>query len=93
MKYDKILVKMEDKKECKLLKESFKKRYKVALYTPEDKQIKPNEDGMFETSIDIKEIVIETLMSFNMCDTINILINKYRVFDIESKFLYVLDQT
>lgn len=45
MKYDKILVKIEDKKECKLLKESIKNRYKVALHMSEDKEAKLNENG------------------------------------------------
>ena len=53
MKYDEILVKIEDKKECKLLKESLKNRYKVALYTSEDKETKLNENGMFETDVDV----------------------------------------
>ena len=32
MKYDKMLVEIEDKKECNILKELLKDRYKVALY-------------------------------------------------------------
>lgn len=53
MKYDKILMKIEDKKECNLLKESLKNRYKVALYTSEDKETKLNENCMFETDLDV----------------------------------------
>ena len=45
-------MKIEDKKECNLLKESLKNRYKVALYTSEDKETKLNENCMFETDVD-----------------------------------------
>ncbi|KAK8900271.1 hypothetical protein M9Y10_002594 [Tritrichomonas musculus] len=40
MNYDKVLVKIEDKKQCKLLRDCLKDRYKVALYTADDKEIK-----------------------------------------------------
>ena len=53
MYYDKILVKIEDKKECKKLRELLKDKYKVALYTGDDKEVKLNEDGLFETNVDV----------------------------------------
>ena len=53
MYYDKILVKIEDKKECKKLRELLKDKYKVALYTGDDKEVKLNEDGLFETDVDV----------------------------------------
>ena len=40
MKYDKVLVKIEDTKECKILKELLKDRCKVALYTGDEKEAK-----------------------------------------------------
>ena len=48
MKYDKVLVKIEDKKECKILKKLLNIRYKVALYTGNEKEVKLKKDGMFE---------------------------------------------
>ena len=53
MKYDKALVKIEDKKECKILKEFLKDRYKVALYTGDEKEVKLNKDDMFEEDVDV----------------------------------------
>ncbi len=53
MKYDKVLVKIEDKKQCKLLKEMLKYRYKVALYTGDNKEVKLNEDGLFDEDVDV----------------------------------------
>ena len=53
MNYDKVLVKIEDKKECKILKELLKDRYKVALYTDDTKEIKLNEDGLFDEDVDV----------------------------------------
>ena len=40
MKYDKMLVEIEDKKECNILKELLKDRYKVALYAGNTKEVK-----------------------------------------------------
>ena len=40
MKYDKVLVKIEDKKERKILKELLKDRYKVALYIGDEKGLR-----------------------------------------------------
>ena len=53
MNYDKVLVKIEDKKQCTILKELLKDRYKVALYTGDTKEIKLNEDGLFDEDVDI----------------------------------------
>ena len=53
MKYDKALVKIEDKKECMILKEFLKDRYKVALYTGDEKEVKLNKDDMFEEDVDV----------------------------------------
>ena len=53
MNYDKVLVKIEDKKECKRLKNCLKDRYKVALYTGDSKEVKLNEDGIFEEDVDV----------------------------------------
>ena len=53
MNYDKVLVKIEDKKECKILKKLLKDRYKVALYTDDTKEIKLNEDGLFDEDVDM----------------------------------------
>ena len=53
MNYDKVLVKIEDKKECKILKKLLKDRYKVALYTADDKEIVLNEDGLFDKNVDV----------------------------------------
>ena len=49
MYYDKILVKIEDKKECKILKD----RFKVALYTADDKEVKVNWDRLFDADADV----------------------------------------
>ena len=46
-------MKYEDKKECKILKELLKERYKVALYTGDDKEVKLNEDGLFDEDVDV----------------------------------------
>ena len=48
MNYDKILVKIEDKKQCKLLKD----RYKIDLYTANDKEVKLT-NGLFDTNFDV----------------------------------------
>ena len=48
MNYDKVLVKIEDQNECKVLRDFLKDRYKVALYTDDDKEIVLNEDGLFD---------------------------------------------
>ncbi|KAK8848183.1 hypothetical protein M9Y10_019239 [Tritrichomonas musculus] len=53
MDYDKVFVKIEDKKECKKLKNCLKDRYKVALYTGDSKEVKLNEDGIFEEDVDV----------------------------------------
>ena len=53
MNYDKVLVKIENKKECDRLKNYLKDRYKVALYTGENKEIKLNEAGLFEEYVDV----------------------------------------
>ena len=53
MNYDKVLVKIEDKKEHNILKELLKDRYKVALYTGDTKEVKLNEDGMFDEDVDV----------------------------------------
>ena len=53
MKYDKVLLKIEDKKECKILKDLLKDRYKVALYTGDEKEVKLNKDGLFEEDVDV----------------------------------------
>ena len=37
MNYNKVLVKIKDKKECKILKEQLKDRLKTTLYTVIDK--------------------------------------------------------
>lgn len=39
---NKILVKIEDKKEYKILRDCLKDRYKVASYTGDDKEVKLN---------------------------------------------------
>ena len=52
MNYDKILLKIEDKKECKIMKELLKDKYKVALYTGDIKEVKLNEDSLFEEDVD-----------------------------------------
>ena len=53
MKYDTAIVKIEDKKECKIFKELLEDRYKVALYTGDNKEVKLNEDCLFEEDIDV----------------------------------------
>lgn len=53
MNYSKVLVKIEDKKECKILKELLKDRYKVVLYTVDTKEVKLNKDGLFEEDDDV----------------------------------------
>ena len=53
MKYDIVLLKIEDKKECKILKDLLKDRYKVALYTGDEKEVKLNKDGLFEEDVDV----------------------------------------
>ncbi len=53
MNYEILLIKIEDKKECKLLKEMLKDRYKVALYTGDNKEVKFNEDGLFDEDVDV----------------------------------------
>ena len=53
MNYSKVLVKIEDKKECKILKELLKDRYKVVLYTADTKEVKLNKDGLFEEDDDV----------------------------------------
>ena len=49
----KVLIKIEDKKECKILKELLKDRYKVALYAGDTKEINLNEDGLFDENVDV----------------------------------------
>ena len=53
MNYDKILVKIEDKKEYKILKGLLKHWYKVALYAVDDKEVSLNKDGSFEENVDV----------------------------------------
>ena len=53
MKYDTAIVQIEDKKECKIFKELLEDRYKVALYTGDNKEVKLNEDCLFEEDIDV----------------------------------------
>ena len=48
-----MLVKIEDKKECKILKELLKDRYKVASYTGDEKEVKLNKDDLFEEDFDV----------------------------------------
>ena len=52
MNYDKVLVKIKDKKECKILKELLKDRYKIALSKGDTKEVKLNEDSWFEENDD-----------------------------------------
>ena len=53
MNYDKILGKIEDKKEYKILKELLKDRYKVALNTCDTKEVKLNEYGLFKEDLKV----------------------------------------
>lgn len=53
MNYDKILVKIDDKIECNLLRNCLKERCKVALYAADDKDTKLNEDGLFYKNADV----------------------------------------
>ena len=53
MNYDKVLVKIEDKNMCKILKELLKDRNKAVLYTYDTKEAKLNEDGLFEKDVDV----------------------------------------
>ena len=53
MNYDKVLVKIKDKKECKILKELLKDRYKIALSKGDTKEVKLNEDSWFEENDDV----------------------------------------
>lgn len=54
MNYDKVLVKIEDKKECKRFKNCMNDRYNVALYTGNSKKVKLNEDEIFEECKEVK---------------------------------------
>ena len=51
-----MLVKIEDKKECKIMKELLKDIYIFALYTGDIKEAKLNEDALFDL-FDIQEDV------------------------------------
>ena len=62
MDYDKVLIKIEDKKECKQLKELLKDRYNVALYTADAKGVKLNKDGLFEEDVNV---IISTSLIMN----------------------------
>ena len=53
MNYDKVLVKIEDKNKCKILKELLKDRNKAVLYTNDTKEAKLNEDGLFEKDVGV----------------------------------------
>ena len=53
MKHDKVLLKKEDKKECKILKDLLKDKYKFVLYTGDEKEVKLNKDGLFEEDVDV----------------------------------------
>ena len=46
MNYDFVLINLEDKEECKILKELLKVIYKIALYTADNKEVRLNEDGL-----------------------------------------------
>ena len=52
MNYDKVLVNIEDKEECKILKELLKVIYKIALYTADNKEVRLNDDGLLEENVD-----------------------------------------
>ena len=47
-----VLVKIEDKKKRKILKELLEDRYKVVLYTGDTKEVMLNEDDWFEEDVD-----------------------------------------
>ena len=60
--YDKILIKIEDKKECRLLKDLLSHKYKVVLYNADDKETVLNDNGHFECneSNESIDIIIST---------------------------------
>ena len=73
MNFDKILVKTENKKECKIMKEYkiMKDRNKVSLYTGENKEVKLNEDGLFDEYVDAMIHYISLVVP----DSVNLLTN------------------
>ena len=53
MNYEKILVKIKDTKDFQTLKELSKNKCKVSLNTGDDKEVKLNEDGLYENDVDV----------------------------------------
>lgn len=52
MYYNKILVKIENNKECEILMDLLKNRYIVALYKVDYKEVKLSKDGFFEADVE-----------------------------------------